>query len=699
MQHPGLRDRVAGYRARIQHECWDTAAWEALVAEISEAAERTPSPELLAEQKAVLEDFLGVFPTAAVYWQKYADIEIRAGNESGAKSVFSRCLLTCLSVELWRTYLRFIKQINEARGPEGMEEVRKAYEFTLEKIGSDIGAGPLWQEYIAFLQGPPPGSPAFLALFSGGVAGQEETQRLTLVRRAFQKALVVPCGSLDMLWRSYEQFEQSSSNKTLARRILDEQRPRYQAARDAYAERARLLQPIASNALAVPPGVWLEFSRWHAAEGGSGPAAAASVLSQGRKALPSCLLLHFAAADLEDSRGGTDAARRVYEDLVAGLVPKEEATPEQQAGPQLTPELGGLAWIQYMRWARRADSVNASRKVFVRCRKWRECPWQVYAANALMEWQSERADKIPRNIFELGLKSFLGSAGFVLAYADWLLSINDVDNARQLFERALAAVADPDGRPDADLQPRIWERYIQVEYQTGKFSAVAELEERRRNALGDQPHTETVRLALLKYRYMDLWPCTDNDRHYLQQLLGLGPGPSAGGVVSGQAQVPPSPPAASRQLPAQPPPQPPVLVPLPGPHQPITQIPRELGNLINALPPVHALEGNAVDVDAVIEVLMGADLSPAAAAASEAAAHSHAFSSQSRQPQQLPAPPVLRPPDAGPGCPRKRPWPDAAADARGDSGNGEGPAADSAAAHDIYRARRKQRTKASPLHG
>lgn len=29
---------------------------------------------------------------------------------------------------------------------------------------------------------------------------------------------------------------------------------RYQAAREAYAERARLLQPIAPNALAVPPG-------------------------------------------------------------------------------------------------------------------------------------------------------------------------------------------------------------------------------------------------------------------------------------------------------------------------------------------------------------------------------------------------------------------------------------------------------------
>lgn len=54
---------------------------------------------------------------------------------------------------------------------------------------------------------------------------------------------------------------------------------------------------------------------------------------------------------------------------------------------------------------------------------------------------------------------------------------------------------------------------------------------------------------------------------------------------------------------------------------------------------LQALEGNPVDVDAVIEVLMGADLSPAAAAASEAAAHSHTFSPQSRQPPTLPAPP------------------------------------------------------------
>lgn len=88
----------------------------------------------------------------------------------------------------------------------------------------------------------------------------------------------------------------------------------------------------------------------------------------------------------------------------------------------------------------------------------------MYAANALMEWQAERADKIPRNIFELGLKAFLGEAGYVLAYSDWLLSIGDADNAKQLFERALAAAAAAAGEGGADggLQQRLWDRYIQV---------------------------------------------------------------------------------------------------------------------------------------------------------------------------------------------------------------------------------------------
>jgi hypothetical protein len=87
---------------------------------------------------------------------------------------------------------------------------------------------------------------------------------------------------------------------------------------------------------------------------------------------------------------------------------------------------------------------------------------QVYAASALMEWGGERAEAVPRNIFELGLKTFIHETPFVLAYADWLAGVGDNDNARALFERALAA-APPDQAPQ-QLRP-LWERYIQARRQ------------------------------------------------------------------------------------------------------------------------------------------------------------------------------------------------------------------------------------------
>ena len=35
-----------------------------------------------------------------------------------------------------------------------MEEIRKSYEFTLDRLGQDLNAGPLWLEYTRFLAAP-----------------------------------------------------------------------------------------------------------------------------------------------------------------------------------------------------------------------------------------------------------------------------------------------------------------------------------------------------------------------------------------------------------------------------------------------------------------------------------------------------------------------------------------------------------------
>jgi len=68
-------------------------------------------------------------------------------------------------------------------------------------------------------------------------------------------------------------------------------------------------------------------------------------------------------------------------------------------------------------------------------------------------------------------------------------------------------------------------------------------------------------------------------------------------------------------------PQPaPVPVPAPQPGGDIKQLPAELGSLLAALPPPKAVPGPAVDVDAVIDILINVDLSPAGTAAGDAAA-------------------------------------------------------------------------------
>ncbi len=64
----------------------------------------------------------------------------------------------------------------------------------------------------------------------------------------------VPCTGLDQLWRAYEVFEQQGSSRALSRRVLEQQRPQYQAARTALGPRTRLHQPLNPAALPFTPG-------------------------------------------------------------------------------------------------------------------------------------------------------------------------------------------------------------------------------------------------------------------------------------------------------------------------------------------------------------------------------------------------------------------------------------------------------------
>ena len=107
----------------------------------------------------------------------------------------------------------------------------------------------------------------------------------------------------------------------------------------------------------------------------------------------------------------------------------------------------GVAWIMYMRFARRAENLRSARAVFGKARRDRWTPWEVYEAAgmqllglrllssgtradhfcpiALMEYHCTKATDVTMRIFEKGLENFPDEVEFALRYLGFLISIND----------------------------------------------------------------------------------------------------------------------------------------------------------------------------------------------------------------------------------------------------------------------------------
>ncbi|TFK35087.1 hypothetical protein BDQ12DRAFT_706778 [Crucibulum laeve] len=131
----------------------------------------------------------------------------------------------------------------------------------------------------------------------------------------------------------------------------------------------------------------------------------------------------------------------------------------------------GLAWIMYMRFGRRAEGVKSSRAIFGKARKDKWTPWEVYEAAALMEYHCSDDKSVASRIFEKGLESFADEIEYVLRYLGFLISVNDENNARALFERVIGTFPPDRARP-------LWERWARYEYQYGDLEAALKLEKR-----------------------------------------------------------------------------------------------------------------------------------------------------------------------------------------------------------------------------
>ncbi|KAL8097037.1 cleavage stimulation factor subunit 77 [Apium graveolens] len=497
-----------------------------------EAAEKLANEALHLPVSAAVpmyEQLLLTYPTAAKFWKQYVEAHMVENNDDAVKQLFSRCLLDCLQISLWRCYIRFIRKANDKKGIEGQEETRKAYDFMLNCVGEDIAAGPVWIEYITFLKSLPAHS------------AQEESQRMIAVRKVYQKAIVTPTHHVEQLWRDYENFENTVSRQ-LAKGLLSEYQPKYNSARAVYRERKKYVDEIDWNMLAVPPSgankeelqwvawkrllafekenpqrvdsmfankrmvftydqclmylyhypdIWYDYATWHAKSGSVD--SAIKVFQRALKALPDSELLRYAYAELEESRGSIQPAKKTYE----GLLKDPENTT-------------ALSHIQFIRFLRRTEGVEAARRYFLAVRNSPTCTYQVYVAYAMVAFCLDKDAKVAHNVFELGLKHYMQEPGYILEYADFLTRLNDDRNIRALFERALSSLP-----PEKSVE--VWKRFSQFEQTYGDLASMLKVEQRRKEALsgtGEESASaleSSLQEVVSRYSFMDLWPCSSND--------------------------------------------------------------------------------------------------------------------------------------------------------------------------------------------
>ncbi|KAI5640431.1 suppressor of forked protein (Suf) domain-containing protein [Phthorimaea operculella] len=416
----------------------------------------------------------------------------------------------------------------------------QAYDFALDKIGLDIHAYPIWNDYVTFLKGV------------DAVGSYAENQKISAVRKVYQRAVITPIIGIETLWKDYIAFEQSI-NTIIAERMAMERSREYMNARRVAKELETVTRGLNRNMPATPPTadreemkqveLWKKYIAWER----SNPLRSEDTALVARRvmfAIEQCLLClahhpdvwHQAAQFLDHSakllteKGDSNAARlfsdeaaAVYERATSGPLKRstllhfahadyEESRLHYNKVHQVYTRYldmadidPTLAYVQYMKFARRAEGIKSARSVFKRAREDNRSRYHVFVAAALMEYYCSKDKNIAFRIFELGLNKFAHIPEYVLCYIDYLSHLNEDNNTRVLFERVLSS-----GSLTPESSVDIWNRFLEFESNIGDLLSIVKVEKRRQAVLEKIKEFEGKETAQLvdRYKFLDLYPCT-----------------------------------------------------------------------------------------------------------------------------------------------------------------------------------------------
>ncbi|XP_063711012.1 cleavage stimulation factor subunit 3-like [Symsagittifera roscoffensis] len=543
-----LGSKIERAEKGIAEDPYNVECWSVLVKETSNMLEE--------ESRRTYERLVHQFPTCGKYWKIYIDFEVKLQNYELVEKLFQRCLTKVLNLELWKSYLAYVRE-TKGNLPNFKENMANAYDFALEKVGTDIMAYTIWNDYLVFLKG----------IEAQGTYA--ENQKITAVRRIYQRGCATPLINVDTLWKEYNSFE-NSVNHLLAKKIIEEKTRDYIAARKVAKEYEAVTRHLIRNVPAVPPGhrsglaaagiaeersqlehwrkyfkwekdnplgsedylfiskrvtysyeqcllvfghhpdVWCEVCAWlqqvsqilnQKGDSANSKAFLDSVANMHERAISHLMklnhLMYFAYADYEESRMKMAKVHQIYERALA----VEDLDPT-------------LVYIQFMKFARRSEGIKTARAIFKRAREDKRSGAFIYVAAALIEFYCSKDQNIAYKIFELGLRKHQNETAYITAYLDFLSHLNDVNNTRVLFEKALASKT-----PDHCLE--VWENYISFESLCGDLASIQKVEKKRMTAFPEVFEGREAKMLIDRYKFLDLVPVSEAQLKAMQYQTAL----------------------------------------------------------------------------------------------------------------------------------------------------------------------------------
>eukprot|EP01116_Phalansterium_solitarium_P011163 TRINITY_DN26778_c0_g1_i1.p1 TRINITY_DN26778_c0_g1~~TRINITY_DN26778_c0_g1_i1.p1 ORF type:complete len:252 (+),score=81.03 TRINITY_DN26778_c0_g1_i1:146-901(+) len=188
-QRTHLTERLARFEQRVERDAWDVEAWTAMFVEAQSKDIEVARP--------IYERFLKQFPTAGRHWKYYVEHELARGNLDKVDALFSRSLLKCHNIDLWRSYIVYLRGSTKDGKERTRDDITRGFEFALEHMGLDISSTPIWSDYLGWVRSWKP------------MTQFEEGQKMTALRRLYTRAVENPMNNLEGIWQDYNSFEKN----------------------------------------------------------------------------------------------------------------------------------------------------------------------------------------------------------------------------------------------------------------------------------------------------------------------------------------------------------------------------------------------------------------------------------------------------------------------------------------------------------